>query len=94
MIRYLSNCNIPIEIYDYDPSAADDLYEKFKKCWLSIPDSEKKSITKIRTQKQIDTIDTAIKSKELRSMISLINYPGIGIKTMECCYKIVMNYKC
>lgn len=50
-------------------------------------------MTKIRTQKQIETIDTAVKSDDLRSMISLINYPGIGLKTMECCFKIVMNYK-
>lgn len=93
MVRYLSECNIPVEIYDYDPSASDDLYETFKSRWLAIPDNKKKAVTKIRTQKQIDTIDSAVKSDDLRSMISLINYPGIGLKTMECCFKIVMNYK-
>ena len=93
MIKYLSKCDIPIEIYEYDPMASDDLYKIFKKSWLSIPNNKKKSITKIRTQKQIDTIDFAIKSDNLCSMISLINYPGIGLKTMECCFKIVMNYK-
>ena len=93
MIDYLSKCEIPVEIYDYDPMASDDLYETFKKRWLSIPDNKKKLVTKIRTQKQIDTIDYAVKSDDLRSMISLINYPGIGIKTMECCFKIVMNYQ-
>ena len=92
MIRYLSKCNIPVEIYDYDPMASDDLYETFKSRWLSIPDNKKKAVTKIRTQKQIDTIDSAVKSDNLRSMISLINYPGIGIKTMECCFKVVMNF--
>ena len=93
MVHYLSECNIPVEIYDYDPSASDDLYETFKSRWLAIPDNKKKAVTKIRTQKQIDTIDSAVKSDDLRSMISLINYPGIGLKTMECCFKLVMSYK-
>ena len=93
MVRYLSECNIPVEIYDYDPSASDDLYEIFKNRWLAIPDNKKKTVTKIRTQKQIDTIDSAVKSDDLRSMIALINYPGIGIKTMEICFKIVMNFE-
>lgn len=30
MIDYLSKCEIPVEIYDYDPMASDDLYETFK----------------------------------------------------------------
>ena len=93
MIHYLSLCDIPIEIYDYDAMASDDLYESFKEKWLSIPSESKKKITHIRTQRQIDTIDYAVKSDNLRSMIALINYEGIGIKTMECCYRIVMNYR-
>ena len=92
MIQYLSLCDIPIEIYDYDAMASDDLYESFKEKWLSIPSESKKRITHIRTQRQIDTIDYAVKSDNLRSMIALINYEGIGIKTMECCFRIVMNY--
>lgn len=93
MQHYLSQCDIPIEIYQYDPTAADDLYEMFKANWLSIPMHQKKEVTKIRATKQIETIDKAVQSDNLRSMIELINYPGIGIKTMECCFKIVMNYK-
>ncbi len=93
MIHYLSLCDIPIEIYDYDAMASDDLYESFKEKWLSIPDEQKKKVTHIRTQKQIDTIDSAVKSDNLRSMIALINYEGIGIKTMECCFRIVMKYQ-
>lgn len=93
MQQYLSQCDIPIEIYQYDPLAPDDLYETFKKNWQAIPQGKKKEVTKIRTSKQIETIDLAVKSDGLRSMIALINYPGIGIKTMECCFKIVMNYQ-
>lgn len=92
MQHYLSQCDIPIEIYLYDPIATDDLYETFKANWLSIPMHKKKEVTKIRTVKQIETIDKAVLSDNLHSMIELINYPGIGIKTMECCFKVVMHY--
>ena len=89
MLNYLGQCDIPIEIYEYDPLASDDLFKTFKSKWYTIPESNKKLATGIRTQKQVDTINTAIKS--VQSMIALIEYDGIGLKTMEKCFKLVMN---
>lgn len=91
MQQYLSQCDIPIEIYDYDPNAADDLFETFKSKWNTIPPYEKKNVTGIRTQKQIETIDYAVNSDVVKSMIGLIEYKGIGLKTMEQCFKLVMQ---
>lgn len=91
MQSYLSKCDIPVEIYQYDPSAPDDLYESFKSRWTAIPESQKKKIA--GTQKRVDTIERAVNSNELSSMIGLINFPGIGLKTMEKLYKVVMQYK-
>ena len=87
----LGQCDIPIEIYDYDPSASDDLFETFKSKWNAIQNSDKKRITGIRTQKQIDTIDYAVNSGDIHSMIALIEFKGIGLKTMEQCFKLVMQ---
>ena len=92
MLRYLEPCDIPIEIYDYDPSAPDDLFESFKQKWNAIPNPEKKHLTGIRTIKQIETLNEIINSGTVSSMIALIDSPGIGIKTMECCFQIVMNH--
>ena len=92
MQRYLSQCDIPVEIYDYDPNAADDLFEHFKLTWQSIDDSEKKSCG-LRSITQINAINKALEDESIRSMISLINYDGVGMKTMEACFKMVMNYK-
>lgn len=91
MVKHLSKCNIPIEIYDYDPNASDDLFEEFKLKWNSFPKSEMKRLTGIRTQKQIDTIDDAVNNGTINSMSALIDYPGIGIVTMQKCYKIVLE---
>lgn len=92
MIDYLSQCDIPVEIYDYDPVASDDLFESFKEKWFSIPHSDLKSVSQIRQKRQIETIDHALRCDDLKSMISLISYPGIGLKTMERCFKVVMGY--
>lgn len=91
MYSYLGKCSIPIEIYEYNPFSSDDLFETFKDKWNTIPETEKKSATGIRIQKQIDTINTAVNSESIKSMIALIEYDGIGLKTMEKCFKLVMN---
>lgn len=92
MEKYLSQCDIPVEIYDYDPSAPDDLYEHFKKVWISIDDATKKSCG-LRSIKQINAINAAIEDPSTCSMITLINYEGVGLKTMEACFKMVMSHK-
>lgn len=91
MKSYLDRCDIPIEIYEYDPAAPDDLFEEFKSKWNAIPFSEKKSSVGIRTQSQIDTIDYVLNSTSTKSMISLIEYNGIGLKTMQKCFRLVMQ---
>lgn len=91
MTTYLSKCDIPVEIYEYDPAAPDDLFETFKSKWNTIPAIDKKNLTGIRAQKQIDTIDKAINNNQVKSMIALIEYKGIGLITMQKCFRLVMN---
>ena len=93
MISYLSQCDIPVEIYQYDPLAADDLFESFKAKWNEIPNADKKKRLGIRQQKQIDTIDKAVNIDNVKSMIALIEYPGIGLATMQKCFRLVMSYQ-
>ena len=93
MQDYLSQCDIPVEIFVYDPLAPDDLFETFKQKWNSIPANEKRKTIGIRTQKQVDTINYAINEDNIKSMIALIEYDGIGLKTMQNCFRVVMNYQ-
>lgn len=93
MLSYLSRCDIPVEIYQYDPMAADDLFESFKAKWNEIPQAERKSKIGIRQQKQVDTIDKAVNVDNVKSMIALIEYRGIGLATMQKCFRLVMNYQ-
>jgi len=88
MVQYLSKCDIEIEIYDYDPLAPDDLFENFKMKWNSFSEEQIKKATGIRKDR-ILIITKAL--TEVNSMISLINYEGIGLVTMEKCFEFVMK---
>lgn len=93
MYKYLEKCDIIIEIYEYDPLSPDDLFDNFKEKWNSISYSEKKKFMGSRLTKQIEVIDRAINEDQIKSMISLIEYQGVGFTTIQKCFSFVMNYK-
>lgn len=91
MYKYLKECDIPIEIYQYDPKAPDDLFDTFKLNWAKVSFEQKNKM--LHSAKRVEIIDNAIADDEVNSMISLIDYPEIGLKTMEKCFDFVMNAK-
>ena len=91
MHSYLEKCSIPIDIYEYDPAAPDELYNQFKAKWMSMPMHDKKNMG-IRAN-QIQTIDKAINDINICSMTSLSEYDGIGILTLQKCFNLVLDYK-
>lgn len=90
MKKYLTICDIPIEIYEYDPNESDDLFENFKTNWIALSPLQIKEHTSISKDK-IVTISSAIETGKVNSMIGLINEKGIGLKTMEKCFRFIMN---
>ena len=93
MYSYLERCDIPIDIYEYDPLAPDDIFESFKQKWNDISFNEKKEIMGGRMAKQINIIDKAVNVDDIKSMVSLIEYQGVGLVTMQKCFHLVMNYQ-
>lgn len=92
MTSYLSKCEIPVEIFEYDPSAPDDLFESFAVKWGSFSSVQIQKVTGIRKDR-VNTISTVIETKAIKSMIDLINAPGIGLVTIEKCYSFIMRGK-
>ncbi|MCF6213580.1 MAG: macro domain-containing protein [Flavobacteriaceae bacterium] len=90
MGKYLSKCSIDIEIYDYDPNSQDDLFETFKANWLKLDSNNIKAETGIQPQ-YARKISDIINSGEVKSMIALANYKGIGEKTLEKAFNYVLN---
>ena len=90
MHSYLEKCSIPIDIYDYDPTAPDELFYQFKEKWMTMPMSAKKNMG-IRVN-QIETIDNAINDANICSMTALSEFDGIGILTLQKCFNLVVGY--
>ena len=90
MDKHLVKCSIDIEIYDYDPNAKDDLFEKFKLKWLGLSPESIKNETGIQPQ-YARKISELISLGEVNSMIALANYKGIGEKTLEKAFNYVLN---
>lgn len=87
MHDYLEPCTIPVEIYRYDPRAADDAYDRFKALLASSTDEQIKNATGL-TGHRIGLLRTAIASPRVRQLNQLAQARGIGDKTLECAFSL------
>ena len=91
MQRYLSQCAIPVEIYRYDPTATDDLYTEFRSRWLRADDAATAKSSGV-TIKRVQIIrDTLEWKHSINSLSQLASVKGIGLKTLEKCFRYVMD---
>lgn len=87
MLVHLEPCTIPVEIYRYDPSAADDVYDRFKALLGSSTDAQIQDATGL-TRHRIGLLRTAIASPRVRQLNQLAQARGIGDKTLECAFSL------
>lgn len=89
MKRHLVKCCIPVEIYRYDPAAADDLHQEFRDRFLSfdvVALAKKTGVQKRRVQMIRDALE---QENGIRSLSRLATINGIGVKTLEKCFRYV-----
>lgn len=90
MMSYLEKSSIDIEIYRYDQTAKDDLYDKTKE-WLLAQDVNRIStLTKLRKDYVVKVID-AMNSPNIVQLNQLARVQGIGIKTLEKVFHFAKN---
>lgn len=90
MESYLSKCAIPVEIYRYDPTATDDLYEEFKAAFFSMSDSDLRHHTGLRID-FINRIRGALENPRIHQLNQLANVDGIGDKTLEKSFAFMLK---
>ncbi len=90
MIKYLSKCDIDIEIYKFDPLAYDDVYIQFKELWNTFSEREIAKNTGLRTD-LIKKIKIAIENDNMRSINQLLSIKGIGDVSLEKSFQFVFN---
>lgn len=92
MKRYLEKCDIPVEIYYYDPFAYDDLFLKFKDLWNSIPEKELASKSGLRID-FVRKVKKALERDDIRNLSRLLSVKGIGDVTLEKSFRFIVGYK-
>ncbi|MDQ7060887.1 MAG: macro domain-containing protein [Sulfurimonas sp.] len=92
MQKYLSRCDIEIEIWHFDPEAKDDLYEEFKSVFKNIDDETIKNESKIRIDK-VKKIRESLNNPQINSLSGLLRVKGVGEKSLENLFKYIKNYK-
>ena len=93
MRSYLERCDIPVEIYQYDPTAVDDLFLEFQQKLVS--NSDQTSLAKYMGVRD-DRLNSILNilydaDNPIKSLSQLATVPGIGPKTLEKCFRYVMD---
>lgn len=82
MVSYLRECKIPVEIYQYDPMAPDDLFDGVKEVLSRKTAAEIKDALGLRDA-QAEHLLGALHDPSIRQLNRLAGVNGIGGKTVE-----------
>lgn len=91
MREYLTECDIPIEIYRYDPTASDDLYDEFRVRMLNLDDRAAADATGLRVNYVRKIKDTLEWQRDVNSLSQLATAKGIGLATLEKSFRYIMD---
>lgn len=90
MQHYLQQCDIDIEIWQFDPTAKDDLYDRFKALMLTWGDEQIKQQSGLRID-YIVKLRNALHQENINSLSGLLRVPGIGEKTIIKLFKLMQQ---
>jgi O-acetyl-ADP-ribose deacetylase (regulator of RNase III) len=90
MTEYLSQCDIPVEIYKYDPNAPDGLFQRLKDTFERMSYDAIKEATGLRRDKY-QLLMLHLNNSEVKSMISLTNLSGLGLGTVQKCFDLISD---
>jgi O-acetyl-ADP-ribose deacetylase (regulator of RNase III) len=92
MYSYLELCRIPVEIYDYDACACDDLVDKLRNAFAGNSLKELEEATGLNG-KTLIRIKSVLEDQDMNSLIQLHGVKGLGEKTVGACFQFAMKLK-
>jgi O-acetyl-ADP-ribose deacetylase (regulator of RNase III) len=92
MSSYLANLSIPVEIYEYDSKASDDIYLKFKLEFSKMNDQDLALHSGLRSN-YLTLIRNALSDPSICQLNQLAKVQGIGDKTLEKAFAFITNDK-
>lgn len=78
----LAASTIPVEIYDHDPVAPDDLFKEFKSVMQATPRDKLVAQTGLRAD-YVERVLCALEDSSFTQLSGLAGVEGIGLKTLE-----------
>jgi len=88
MESYLQHCSIPVEIYQYDPTATDDLFIRFRQLILESSDAELIQSSGLR-QQAIHKLTDALENSRICTISQLSTVQGIGEVTLKKAFMLM-----
>lgn len=85
--EYLSDLDIPVDIYHYDPNATDLLCEKIKTIMLKYQPADFSKVVKFR-EAELSKLRDHLEDPEIKQISHLLKIKGIGQKTVEKLYRL------
>ena len=89
---YLSKCDVDVEIWHFDPTAQDDLYNDFKNKFKNLDNETIKKESSLNMG-MIKKLQTALLRDDINSLSGLLRVKGIGEVTLEKAFKYVLEEK-
>lgn len=90
--KHLKNIDIPVEIYQYNDHAPDDIFDTFKNAFLTQDKSTLQKHTDLKSNKIIK-LKEILENENLKNMGHLSRVKGVGEATMSKCYNYAMSDK-
>ena len=85
--EYLSDLDIDVDIYQFDPEAKDSLCEKIKDIILNCSPDEYDHIVKFGNM-ELNKLRAQLTNSSIRQISNLLEVKGIGQKTVEKLYQL------
>jgi len=92
MQKYLSKCDIDIEIWYFDAKAEDNLYKEFKDRFLSLDSNSIRKLSKLRLDLIEKIKDALITRDDIYSISQLKKIQGVGETSLEKSYQFINSY--
>lgn len=89
MKKYLDKCDIPVEIIRFDPNSEDDIYDILKNRLKNLSVEKISEITGIQRQYS-EILFEILKRYDIKNMSRLSEINGIGLKTLEKIYNLIL----
>ncbi|MCR9105767.1 MAG: macro domain-containing protein [Gammaproteobacteria bacterium] len=90
MLEYLGDLDIPVEIYRYDPSAEDEVFNRFKARLRSLGSDQACKFTGIK-RPQMQALIEGLNNEKICQVNQLLGIEGVGLATVEKVFRIAMD---